>query len=240
MKDLNKELNKSRQKEDSNSGKETEEAILFLSAPKENLQVLEEINLDHQIHKNKKKVDLKNKLTAFENIYNLKSFTGAEIKNLCNLYDLKCLTADKYKGKVDSELANKLIEFKKEHNIHLKARECFIVSTRESFEVENDHLNNNCIFLYCERNHSNGAQEDEVFSVVHTWGNLINTNRKYRYLLQHGSTYFTLLLLLILYFIPSMIVTGIFLLIMLFCILNTCTNDTFYDETWNKEKKQES
>lgn len=240
MKNLDQELNKTRQKEDSNSGKQIEEALLFLNAPGENLEILQKINLDHQIHKNKNKVKVTEKLNAFEKLYNLKTFTGKDIKKLCIEYDLKCLEASNYKGKVDSELANKLLEFQTENKITLRARNCFILSTRESFKEENDNLNHNSLFLYCEREETGPAKENEIFSLIHTWGIPLSDNRKYRFLRNHGGTYIAFLILLLTIFIPSMWFTLCAVIISIISIKIVSSEENSYDLLWNKIAEEKS
>lgn len=234
---LDSELNKFSLKEDSNSVKEIQEATLLLEAPKESLAILEKINLDHQIHKNRKKVETSQKLKALEVLFNSKTYTGKQLKELCNFYDLKCLYAQEYKGKLDPELPNKLKEFEDTNNITLRARDCFILAISNSFNKDCEDSTSNCIFLYRE-GCSGKAEENEVFNVIHSWGESIKPIRKYKFLLA-GNTFFGLLMLFIGLGINNCIIaTTIFTLLGIIAIIAQCNIITTQDEKWNSLEKK--
>lgn len=234
---LEKELDKLCKKEDSNSCEKIKEATLLLEVPKENLAILQQINLDYQLEKNKKIVDMKNKVESLNTLYARKTMTGKELKELCNLYDLKLYFAESYKGKLCSNLSTELIEFEKDTKEHLRSRNCFILSTEKSFRSPND-LNDNCIFLFREGENTKNASENDVFTVIHSWGENIKDNRKYNFLFSGQIIMALAFIFISLVFNNSMIFSSLLLLGAIFMILEKCLCETSDDLLWNSLEKE--
>jgi len=234
---LNKELDKLIKKEDSNSCEKIKDATLLLESPKENLQILENINLDYQIRINKKIVNDSNKIKFFSEKFSKKVITGKEIKDLCNLYDLKCLISSDYKSKLCPELSNKLVEFENENKITLFSRNCFIVSLPEAFDQKCSDENFNTLFLYRENYNNTIANEDDIFTVIHSWGNNLNSKRKYNFLIS-GQLLLSLLFLILSIFASYYIYLSLLLIIVAIgFIYDKCIRNQSQDITWNSLEK---
>lgn len=120
-----------------------------------------------------------------EEIYNTSSFTGKQIKNLCDEYDLKCLQLTYFKGAYPPEMLRKINEFALENNIQISQTDWFIIAPSESFELQK-HIPKpiDPIVLYrTDRNNSGWhAHEDDNFVQVYNWGNDFMWHRKVNFM----------------------------------------------------------
>jgi len=231
---LERELIKLQQKEESNSVKIEDQAQLLLAAPKEDIAILERVNMDYQIHKNRNIVAKRDKINAFKTLFNSQVYTGAQLRDMCDHYDLKCLKVSEYKGKLDAQLASKLKVFETEKNVTLNSRNLFILAAAESFNKNNDNSNLNCIVLYSEheKDYKGKLEVEDVLTVIHSWGDNFKSIRKYRFLMNAA------ILTAILFFGVSlighsMIATTIFAVISALCVLLGCLTETTESKLWN-------
>lgn len=88
-----------------------EQDKLLLEIPKDDLQILEAINLTHHIDKVKKTFNEENKVVQLKQIFGKNVYLGSDIKKLCIMYDLKCPKAEYFKGNVGSEIAQVIRDF---------------------------------------------------------------------------------------------------------------------------------
>lgn len=252
---LEKELDKLSVKEQGSSTKDIKEVTLLLSAPSEDLSVLRTLNLDHQLEKGKKKIEISQKLTILANQYNKKTYTGEQLKKLCLKYDLRLLSSNYYKGKIDEQLASKINEFSKNNkDVHVSSQHFYVLAVRESFSgnrynASNDEAKTKCLFFYREspdRNTKDAlkAGEKDVFTLIHSWGEEYNTSRESRFLFfdsgtDSASTALTTILSIMimlgasLFSMKSFTACWITAVIgFLFFTLNALTTKN-YDEKWN-------
>lgn len=94
------------------------EETLLLEAPKENLQILETINLTNHIHKVNNKFNTLNRVKQLSSLYNRNAFLGSNIKKLCVKYDLKLCKAEHFLVEIDNEIATIINKFVDEHAIY--------------------------------------------------------------------------------------------------------------------------
>lgn len=231
---LEKELQKLSQKEDSKSEKTETQAQLLLAAPKEDLNILTRLNIDHQIHKNRDIVAKKDKINHFKELFKSQVYTGKQIHEMCELYDLKCLPASSYKGLYDEELAPKLREFEENNkDILLNSSNLFIIAASEAFTDDTSNLN--CIILY--RDKSNGkyiedCHSEDIFTVIHSWGKDFDPIRKYRFLLKSPFVLIWSFVLITLSFVgSSMILSTICITLVAIIFFINCLTET--NTSWN-------
>lgn len=94
------------------------EETLLLEAPKENLQILETINLTNHIHKVNNKFNTLNRVKQLSSLYNRNAFLGSDIKKLCIKYDLKLCKAEDFLVEINNEIAQVINNFVDEHAIY--------------------------------------------------------------------------------------------------------------------------
>lgn len=255
MSRLEKELDKLSVKEQGSNTKDIKDATLLLNAPSEDLSVLRTLNLDHQIEKSKKKVEISQKLTILANQFNKKTYTGEQLKKLCLKYDLRILPSSYYKGKIDDQLAPKINEFNNENkDVVVSSQHFFVLAVRESFSgnrngASNDEAETKCLFFYRESPDRNSkdygiAGEKDVFTLIHSWGKEYNTSRESRFLFfdsgtDSASTALTTVLSIIIMLAAMLFSMGSFtacwitgLIGFLFFFMNSLTTKN-YDLKWN-------
>lgn len=256
---LEKDLNLLSTSENNTEVKEIEKATLLLSAPEESKQVLVDIGLDYQLNKSKDKVRLKEALDLFKDRFQSNTYTGDQIRKLCNVYDLKMLNAAEYKGQLDPELTSKLKVFTDNNYESFKVvprrRDFFILSTRSSFE-EDCKGESNVMFFYREsgddRHDRSYAKTEDVFTLVHSWGSDLKPLRKARFLFycpsqkDDGIFSSSITILSILMFIIAVwsglsnnivSATCIAFLAGIVLFVNSI-NEKKYDERWNQIEKK--
>jgi hypothetical protein len=118
---------------------------------------------------------------AVEERYKVDSYTGAQIKELCNMYNLRMLPTSYYKGTVPADTADYIKDFCDKNKLPISDREMFILAPVEMFETKQFYLDRDPILFYRtdKRNsYENKAQLEDVFSQVHNWGNDFQETRK--------------------------------------------------------------
>lgn len=132
------------------------------------------------IHKN----DVK-RTTMAKSIYGNVSFMGKDLKKLCVEYDLKLLPTSYYNGDVPIEVARLVDEFCEKHSVMANDNNFFILAPSEMFNNEK-HIPRDMdpILFYRENNNRYRdimAEESDLFTQIHNWGNDFSFMRKYRY-----------------------------------------------------------
>jgi hypothetical protein len=118
---------------------------------------------------------------AVEERYKVESYTGSQIKELCNMYNLRMLPTSYYKGTVPADTADYIKDFCDKNNLVITNRDMFILAPVEMFETKQFYVDRDPILFYRtdKRNSYNDkAQLDDVFSQVHNWGNDFQESRK--------------------------------------------------------------
>lgn len=191
-KKLVKELNKVHEKSVKNkSGDVILEDVkqLLLEAHNDDLQVLNRIGLDHQIKYSKElQIDAKRSELAQQK-YDKIAYSGKEIKELCNTYDLRMLKASAYNGSIPVDLTRKVKEFERDNDLIIKSNSLYILAPTEQFKtikhvpVKADPI----LFFKVDSENTISSYYDEAsiedkFVSVHNWGNDFTFLRKYRWL----------------------------------------------------------
>lgn len=202
-----------------------------------------------------------NRTKQAEKIYGQESFTGAQIKSLCQKYDLRMLSPRFYQGSIDVDLATKIDEFCRKNDLIVSDREIFILAPTECFKIVNETIPKNIdpIVFYrtdgSKESRWDGAkaQENDTFTQIHNWGSDFTEARKYRFLFdesvleseQSSTNSFKMILLMIstLLVLASTLVGNwifigctlfiAFISLIHFLFLDTETSN---DEQWNTEK----
>lgn len=171
------------------------QSTLLLEAPKEDTKLLEEFGIDHQIKAAEKITVLNNRQKAIGKLFGEKTYTGNQIKLLCNKYYLKLLPVRYFRGNIPVELSEKIREFADKNDIVLTgARYNFFILapytqfTKDPHNDEEDikrgiKINSAPVLFYREGERDRIACEDEVFTQVYSWGDANFSNiRKYNFL----------------------------------------------------------
>lgn len=122
---------------------------------------------------------------ASEEVYKAESFTGTQIKELCNKYNLKMLPTTYYKGAVPADTADYLKEFCDKNKLAITNRELFMLAPVEMFNTKTvpDIQKDPILFYRTYKQYNNQeAAEKDVFSQVHNWGDDFKESRKYWFL----------------------------------------------------------
>lgn len=129
-----------------------------------------------------------NRTAAAEKVYNRPTFTGKQIRELCQLYDLKLLPTSFYRGNIDSNVAAEIDKFCNENKLPITNADLFILAPASSFETVNKIIPKDTdpiLFYRTDKKASWNfrADLDETFSQICNWGNDFTELRKYRFLL---------------------------------------------------------
>ena len=168
--------------------------VLLLDSHNQDNVVLEKLGLDHQIKYSKKlETDYRRGKMA-EETYNKKSYSGSDIKKLCNDYDLKMLPTSDYNGEIPSDLARIVGEFCESNDIPMRSECFYILAPTEMFRtVKHVPRNLDPILFYKEPNSTTSrvekAQTSDSFVNIHYWGNDFSPLRKFRYLFSNFKEY---------------------------------------------------
>lgn len=165
---------------------------LLLEAHDKDKKVLDSLNISTELkHERKLNADIKRTVQA-EKIYEKEVFTGSQIKELCQMYDLKMLSTRRFKGRVPSHLARVVAEFAEKHEIDLERRHddsFFILAPVEMFntdKVKRVAPQKDPILFYRQPNNGTTshnreyAQLDDAFVQIMNWGHDFQTSRKNR------------------------------------------------------------
>lgn len=187
VKELNKEK-KARQKE-IDGNKIVEQATLLLNeAASADEELLEKIGLDKQIKYAKKLKEDANRTKIAEQIYNQDTFTGKQIRALCNKYDLRILRADMYSGSVVVDVPRKIREFCDRNDIIPHYNSFFILAPTETFKtVKHVPVNADPILFYRDGSEHSSSSKDtieknDILLQIHNWGNDFTFLRRFRWL----------------------------------------------------------
>lgn len=148
------------------------EETLLLEAPKENLQILETINLTNHIHKVNNKFNTLNRVKQLSSLYNRNAFLGSDIKKLCIKYDLKLCKAEDFLVEINNEIAQVINNFVDEHAIY----------TEEESDIDEYYYNDEgkkCVrkaLVKVKTNRSKVMVTSRNFFILASSENFINQN----------------------------------------------------------------
>lgn len=185
---LLEELNKVKQKDiDKVGGDEFVKEVnqLLLGAHNEDEETLRKLGLtNYNGFERKLKSDIKRTKMA-EEIYSSPSFTGKQIKDLCNTYYLKCLPVSYYRGKIPSGVPGKIKKFCDDREIKINSFDFFILAPIELFKTQVYEAPDPDPIIFYRQNEmyatSYGrekASEGDVFIQIENWGNDFTFMRK--------------------------------------------------------------
>lgn len=192
--DLEKELVKTSTKDVKQLEKLSgiEDVKLLLSGrSQEEARVLREFNLDTTVqsveHLRGRTIVLENKKMEYGN-----AFHREQLKELAVNYDLKLLPLEEYKGGIDTQLGNKIVNFCKEHNLNVDtirhSNSFYVLAPYEMFNLtasfsERPRRAVDPLLLYKD------PLDRDVFTLVHKWGNdfsILRALRGFKYASEEG------------------------------------------------------
>ena len=136
---LVKELNKVQEKsyQELNDGKSITDQVeqLLLGYAHEEEAILTNAGFTKINSYEKKLTEDYRRTKVAEQIYKKQSFTGLQIKQLCNTYDLKLLQTKHYRGSIDSSLSNKIKEFSEATGLPINDYNMFVLAPTSAFNV---------------------------------------------------------------------------------------------------------
>lgn len=164
---------------------------LLLDAGTRDEEVLKRLGLNHiKEYQQELTADVVRTKKA-EAIYALPTFTGDQLKTLCNTYYLKVLPCKFYNGALTAELPRIVDEFCKKHEINLQLENdnFYILAPTEQFAtIKNVPQSLDPILFYCkkERGFHGGREwkieESDVLVQIHNWGSDFSFLRMFRVL----------------------------------------------------------
>ena len=183
---LTKELKEAKQKEHAAIGEDSiiEQAeTILLQAHDEEVELLAELGLDHHIQYERKLTEDYRRTKKAEHIYATESFTGKQIKDICQKYYLKLLPVQYYNGSIPADLVRTINEFYKERNLGTpKKNHLYILAPIEQFQNVKFVPQMDPILFYKEPDRHTTrvefAQEYHVFNQVHNWGDDFTWKRR--------------------------------------------------------------
>lgn len=199
-----------------------------------------------KVHEN----DVKRTVMA-RSIYGKASFIGRDLKKLCVEYDLKLLPASYYNGDVPIEVARIVSDFCEKHSVLPNSDNFFILAPSEMFNNEKFIPRNmDPILFYREKTsqwrHEDLAQEPELFTQIHNWGNDFSFMRRYRFMISDYQKsrdemsnrqltkiclFFTVLSIIasIILAMPLIAIVGF----IISCFLAVGLEENIFEHTWN-------
>ena len=150
-----------------------ESVKLLMSGEDGDIEILKRTGLDHEINKAEKIKGLEIDRKNLEDTYNGFVFTKDEIKDICIKYDLRFLPTKYFRGKLDTEVADKLKKFVAEHpEIGAVSESFYIIAPDNSFDIKypcsNPSSKTDLILVYKVRTERYGVDK---FVFIHKWGN---------------------------------------------------------------------
>lgn len=128
----------------------------------EDNSVFYRLGLDKNIVKGKSiKTVAENNLKGIEKFDKKRVFHVSQIEKICNKYLLKFLPISHFRGEIDAELPQKVLNFELIYNENVSQYNSYIIAPSKSFELEErpkDPL------LFYKIN-------DEYYYLIHKWGN---------------------------------------------------------------------
>lgn len=256
---LKKELQKVKEKDEQPFISSLESAkTLLIGYSREQDQILKDAGLSSTRPAESTITEEYKRVKAAEQVYKTESFTGAQIKSLCNKYDLRMLPTKKYKGIVPADTANHIKEFCDRNKFAISDRQLFILAPTEMFGTDKVSTYGTSDLMLFYRTYESDAskakaKEQDIFNQIYNWGSDFPENRKYWFLLDafvHKENIFsnmgklttlslsiTLFLLFIILNIPSMIIlSSIALFISVIIFAQTKIYTLKNDEQWNSDE----
>lgn len=191
LKELERKENRSKRNIANNAILKEDETLL-LEAHSEEQEILEALGLDHELQESKVLKNEQTRTRLIEEKYNKSSYSGAQIKSLCNKYDLRLLPTKRYGGTIPPELATAIKDFCAEQDLTIRQNSFFILAPTELFKGQKHKAYADPILFYLEgsaessSSHRDYVKEEDKLITVHNWGNDFSLTRKYKWLL---STY---------------------------------------------------
>lgn len=180
MNKLLKELTKVKEKEYKDVSKNEiikEANVLLLGSRDKDLDTLQSLGLDHQIKFEKKHTEDFKRTEHAKKVYGNESFTGTQIKKLCNTYNLKILPLDFYNGSIPAELPRVVRDFCESKNVPIGTNNFFILAPVEQFKtIKHVPLSKDPILFYKDPDSSTSSRgyrevkKDDVLVQVINWG----------------------------------------------------------------------
>lgn len=177
-----------RQLEDVNKNSLVQSNTLLLEAPStdaEDIELLKNFNISHQIDLAEKLKATENKKTHLKHLLNSPTYEGHQIKELCIKYSLKLLPIKYFKGNVPIELPKEINRFIHENNLNSSGtgHQFFVLAPRDHFvdtkrnDVSEELIQNlskkkgNYLLFYREGDSDvSKAFPENVFNKVTNWG----------------------------------------------------------------------
>ncbi len=162
---------------------------LLLEAHNDDIEMLERIGLDHQVKYSKELQSDATRSKLAQERYDQVTYTGEEIKQLCNTYDLRMLPARYYNGSIPVDLARKVKEFETQNEVQIRQSSLYILAPTSQFNtIEDTPVQTDPILFYKVDSEHGSSREEEAdendrFVNVHNWGNDFTFLRKYRWLI---------------------------------------------------------
>ena len=135
----------------------------------------------------KKENNQQKRIRVHEQIYNKPAYSGAQLKEMCNKYDLKLLSTKDYFGVVPPNVADSIKSFCDSNNLVITPDEMFILAPREMFRKETDLCAEKDPILFY-RTHKGDhsfyarAGERDTFSQICNWGSDFSLLRRFWWL----------------------------------------------------------
>lgn len=187
---LNKEL-KSRKEKDFKEAEAIKKFVedsnqLLLGSYEQDEEIKRDLNIHSNVNYEERITENTKRLTIYQKLYDQETYTGEQIKHLCNKYDLRVLPISKYTGKIPPELYRKIAEFKKKNEknkVRITEQNFHILAPVEMFETVKVRkiLDKDPIIFYREEPNTDYITENEVVTNVYGWGNDFSILRIFRY-----------------------------------------------------------
>jgi hypothetical protein len=168
--ELDKELKKEKDKSKEEFGNFTKETQLLLDAgADEEKNALRVANLNYDLRNAEKSRGTEIDRKKLEEDYNLEVYTKEEIKSLCVKYDLRFLQTNRYKGKLDGDVATKLSEFIKNNpeGVGDSSDAFYVIASEETFYLYGRDATSrksvNPILVY-------KVPKEDMYVFIHRWG----------------------------------------------------------------------
>lgn len=140
----------------------------------ESNDVLRRLGLNKNLSEGKKiHQTIHTNLKQIEKFDKKRVFHISQIEKICNKYMLKFLPISYYKGKIDADLPQKIVNFELIYGEFVTQTNSFIIAPKESFNLQKKPKDP--LFFY--------KINDEYFYLIHKWGNDLNIFNRIKSLL---------------------------------------------------------
>jgi hypothetical protein len=178
MSEIKSALNKEKFKEfglDFLGDSKNDSDTVLLEAYNEEKHILEDLDMSH--NKSNTCEDKKQRLTntrLFEEKFKKDSYTGHQVKEVCERYGLRVLPTSKYLGIIPSNFSTVVSEFKETNKLQLSSYDFFVMAPEVCFEEKGKHSVADLTLFYRKSNeystYNNKIDEDDVLVEIKTWG----------------------------------------------------------------------